>query len=193
MDINTPIDEALLADIRRTAETAVRELIDAARLSAGQLLVIGCSSSEMVGERIGKGSSMAAACALADAILPVVAEYGISLAVQCCEHLNRALIMERADAERYGYPVVWVKPQPKAGGSFATTVWERMSDPVAVESVSAHAGMDVGNTLIGMHLRRVAVPVRLSVARIGDAPLVCARTRPAYIGGPRAEYQTDEP
>ena len=193
MDINTPIDEALLADIRRSAETAVRELIDAAHLCAGQLLVIGCSSSEMVGERIGKGSSMAAACALADAILPVIAERGISLAVQCCEHLNRALIMERADAERYGYPVVWVKPQPKAGGSFATTVWERMSDPVAVESVSAHAGMDVGNTLIGMHLRRVAVPVRLSVFRIGDAPLVCARTRPAYIGGPRAEYQTDEP
>ncbi len=193
MDINTPVEEALLADIRTSAAVAVRELIDAAHLTRGQLLVIGCSSSEMVGERIGKGSSMMAACALADAVLPVLSERGISLAVQCCEHLNRALVMERADAERYGYSVVWVKPQPKAGGSFATTVWSRMSDPVAVESVAAHAGMDIGNTLVGMHLRRVAVPVRLSVTRIGEAPLVCARTRPAYIGGPRAEYQTDEP
>lgn len=193
MDINTPIEEALLRDIGASAATAVRELIDAAHLTSGQLLVMGCSSSEMVGEHIGKGSSMAAACALADAVLPILAECGVSLAVQCCEHLNRALIMERADAERYGYEIVWVKPQPKAGGSFATVVWERMSDPVAVASVSAHAGMDIGNTLIGMHLRRVAVPVRLSVSRVGNAPLVCARTRPAYVGGPRAHYQTDEP
>ena len=101
--------------------------------------------------------------------------------------------MERSTAERYGYEPVWVKPQPKAGGSFATTVWEHMTDPVAVETVKAHAGMDIGATLIGMHLRRVAVPVRLSVNRIGEASLVCARTRPAYIGGPRAQYQTSEP
>ncbi len=193
MDINTPIEATLIQDIGESAAAAVRELIDAAHLTAGQLLVIGCSSSEMVGERIGKGSSMAAACALADAVLPILAEQGIVLAVQCCEHLNRALVMERADAERYGCNIVWVKPQPRAGGSFATTVWARMSDPVAVETVSAHAGMDIGHTLIGMHLRRVAVPVRLSVTHIGSAPLVCARTRPAYIGGPRAEYGTEEP
>ncbi len=180
-------------DIARDAEAAVRELIEAAHLTPGQLLVIGCSSSEMVGERIGKNSSMEAAVALRDAVLPILAEQGILLAVQCCEHLNRALIMERATAEAYGYDPVWVKPQPKAGGSFATAVWESMTDPVAVETVKAHAGMDIGGTLIGMHLRRVAVPVRLSVSRIGEASLICARTRPAYIGGPRAEYQTEEP
>ena len=180
-------------DIARDAESALRELIEAAHLTAGQLLVIGCSSSEMVGERIGKHSSMEAALALRDAVLPVLAEHGILLAVQCCEHLNRALIVERSTAEKYGYDPVWVKPQPKAGGSFATAVWDAMQDPVAVEAVKAHAGMDIGATLIGMHLRRVAVPVRLSLNRIGQASLVCARTRPAYVGGPRAQYQSDEP
>ncbi len=180
-------------EITRDAEIAVRELIEAAHLTEGQLLIIGCSSSEMIGQRIGKSSSMEAAVALYKAIAPVLAEKGIYLAAQCCEHLNRVLVMERACAEKYGYDPVWVKPQPKAGGSFATTVWEHMADPVAVESVKAHAGMDIGGTLIGMHLRRVAVPVRLSISKIGEAPLVCARTRPAYVGGPRAVYQTEEP
>ena len=187
------MSEQVYLNIARDAVTALRELIETAHLTAGQILVIGCSSSEMVGERIGKHSSMEAALALRDAILPIMEETGICLAVQCCEHLNRALIMERTTAEKYGYDPVWVKPQPKAGGSFATAVWEAMTDPVAVETIKAHAGMDIGATLIGMHLRRVAVPVRLSVNRIGEASLVCARTRPAYIGGPRAEYQTNEP
>ena len=187
------METSILQTITQNAETAVRELIEAAHLTAGQLLVIGCSSSEMVGERIGKNSSMEAAVALYEAIAPILAEHGILLSAQCCEHLNRALVVERTTAEKFGYEPVWVKPQPKAGGSFATIVWERMTDPVAVERIQAHAGMDVGATLIGMHLRRVAVPVRLSVSRIGEAPLVCARTRPAYIGGPRAQYQTEEP
>ena len=187
------MENSILQTITQDAATALRELIEVADLKPGHLLVMGCSSSEMVGERIGKNSSMEAAVALRDAVLPILDEAGICLAVQCCEHLNRALIMERATAERYGYEPVWVKPQPKAGGSFATAVWESMTDPVAVESIRAHAGMDIGATLIGMHLRRVAVPVRLSVNRIGEASLVCARTRPAYIGGPRAHYQTSEP
>ena len=187
------MSETIYSTISRDASAALRELIAAADLKAGQLLVIGCSSSEMVGERIGKNSSMDAAVALYEAIAPILAEHGILLAAQCCEHLNRALVVERTTAEKFGYEPVWVKPQPKAGGSFATIVWERMTDPVAVERIQAHAGMDVGATLIGMHLRRVAVPVRLSVSRIGEAPLVCARTRPAYIGGPRAQYQTEEP
>ena len=187
------MEQNMYETITQDAAAALRELIAAADLKAGQLLVVGCSSSEMVGERIGKHSSMEAALALRDAILPILAEHGICLAVQCCEHLNRALIMERDTAEKYGYEPVWVKPRPKAGGSFATAVWETMSDPVAVESIRAHAGMDVGATLIGMHLRRVAVPVRLSVTHIGAAPIICARTRPAYVGGPRAEYQTNEP
>ena len=187
------MDQTIYETITKDAAAALRELIETARLTPGQLLVIGCSSSEMVGQRIGKNSSMEAALALRDAVLPIVEETGICLAVQCCEHLNRALIMERATAEKYGYDPVWVKPQPKAGGSFATAVWESMTDPVAVETIKAHAGMDIGATLIGMHLRRVAVPVRLSVTHIGEAPITCARTRPAYIGGPRAEYQTNEP
>lgn len=187
------MSEKIYETIKEDARKAIVELIDAAKLTVGQILVIGCSSSEMVGQRIGKGSSMEAAVALYEAVAPIVAEKGIFLAVQCCEHLNRAIIMERACAEKYGSEVVWVKPQPHAGGSFATTAWEHMADPVAVETVKAHAGMDVGDTLIGMHLRRVAVPVRLSVSRIGEAHLTCARTRPPYIGGPRAQYQTDEP
>ena len=187
------MEQIIYETITKDAVLALREMIETAHLTAGQLLVIGCSSSEMVGQRIGKNSSMEAALALRDAVLPILSEHGICLAVQCCEHLNRALIMERTTAERYGYDPVWVKPQPKAGGSFATAVWEAMSDPVAVETIQAHAGMDIGATLIGMHLRRVAVPVRLSVSKIGEASLVCARTRPAYIGGPRAQYQTDEP
>lgn len=180
-------------NIQSDAAIAVAELCEAANLKSGQILVVGCSSSEMVGERIGKGSSVEAAEALYNTIAPLLKEKGIFLAVQCCEHLNRAIIMERECAEKYGYDPVWVMPQPKAGGSFATTAWNKMHDPVAVERIQAHAGMDVGNTLIGMHLRRVAVPVRLSVTHVGQAPLVCARTRPPYIGGPRACYPTQEP
>lgn len=187
------LSEEFLNQIVRETATATEELIKAAGLRAGQILVVGCSSSEMVGQRIGKGSSMEAAGALVDTLMPILSKYGIFLAAQCCEHLNRALIVERACAEQYGLEVVWVKPQPHAGGSFATTVWEGMQEPVAVESIRAHAGMDIGGTLIGMHLRRVAVPVRLSVARIGEAPVLFARTRPAYVGGPRAIYQDDQP
>ena len=179
--------------IKNETENAVRELVEKSKLKKGSLVVVGCSSSEILGEHIGKGSSPETGVVVAEAILKVLNENGIYLAAQCCEHLNRALIVERACAERYGLEPVWVKPQPHAGGSFATAVWERFADPVAVECIRAHAGMDIGQTLIGMHLRRVAVPVRLSVSRIGEAPVVFARTRPPYIGGPRAQYQTEEP
>jgi uncharacterized protein (TIGR01440 family) len=155
----------------------------------GALFVVGCSSSEMVGQRIGKGSSMDAAQAAFRGIYPVLQEHGIHLAVQCCEHLNRALIMERAVAEQKGYEIVSVMPQPHAGGSFAVTAWNAFEDPVAVETIQSDAGMDIGGTLIGMHLRRVAVPVRTSLNHIGEAIVLCARTRPKYIGGPRAVYQ----
>ena len=114
---------------------------------------------------------------------------GIYLAAQCCEHLNRALIVERECAEKYGYEIVSVKPQPKAGGSFATAAYDAFEVPVALEHIKAHAGIDIGGTLIGMHLKDVAVPVRLSVSRIGEAVLLCARTRPKYVGGIRAIYE----
>ncbi len=174
--------------IKEEAARAVAELLEIANLKEGDLFVIGCSSSEMVGQRIGKGSSMDAAVAVYEAVAPLLAERGIGLVAQCCEHLNRALILERKFAEKYGYEVVCVRPQPHAGGSFATTVYDNMEDPVAVEHVRAHAGIDIGGTLIGMHLRDVAVPVRLSLSCIGEANILCARTRPKFIGGIRARY-----
>ena len=178
----------MFEQIKEQAERAVRELLEVSKLQPGDLLVIGCSSSEIMGERIGKGSSMEAAQAVYEGIAPVLEEKGILLAVQCCEHLNRALIVERSTAEKFGYEPVNVRPWAHAGGSFATTVWEHMEQPAAVEHVRAHAGMDIGDTLIGMHLREVAVPVRLSIRKIGEASLVCARTRPRFIGGERARY-----
>ncbi len=192
-NIFTPLPADAAAALRASVTAATQELCEAAHLKAGQILVVGCSSSEVMGEHIGKHSSRDAADIIYTALAAVLAERGIYLAAQCCEHLNRVLIVERACAEAYGLEPVWVRPRPKAGGSFATAAWEGMTAPVAVETISAHAGMDIGHTLIGMHLRRVAVPVRLSVCAIGQAPLVCARTRPAYIGGPRAEYTTEEP
>ena len=176
-------------DITSQAQTVITELLEQAKMRPGTLFVVGCSSSEMVGKRIGKGSSMDAAQAAFQGIYPVLQECGIHLAVQCCEHLNRALIMERAVAERKGYEIVNVMPQPHAGGSFAVTAWNAFEDPVAVETIQADAGMDIGGTLIGMYLRRVAVPVRTSLNHIGEAIVLCARTRPKYIGGPRAVYQ----
>ena len=181
-----------MEQIQIQARAAVTELLTLAKLRRGDMLVIGCSSSEVVGETIGKGSSLEAAQAIYDAVAPVLAEAGVYLVAQCCEHLNRALIMERECAEKYGYDVVSVLPQPHAGGSFATTVYERAAQPVAVEHVRAHAGLDIGGTLIGMHLREVAVPVRLSVKCIGQAPILCARTRPKFIGGIRARYPDGE-
>ena len=176
-------------EITLQAQMVVSELLEQANLKPGSLFVIGCSSSEMVGKQIGKGSSMDAAQAAFRGIYPILQERGIDLAVQCCEHLNRALIMERSAAERKGYEIVNVMPQPHAGGSMAVTAWNAFTDPVAVETIQADAGMDIGGTLIGMHLRRVAVPLRTCLDHIGEAIVLCARTRPKYIGGPRAVYQ----
>ena len=176
-------------EITKQTEIVVTEVLEQAKLKPGSLFVIGCSSSEMVGKRIGKGSSMEAAQAAFEGIYPILQSKGIHLAVQCCEHLNRALIMERAAAEAKGYEIVNVMPQPHAGGSRAVTAGNAFDDPVAVETIQADAGMDIGGTLIGMHLRHVAVPVRTSLDHIGEAIVLCARTRPKYIGGPRAVYQ----
>ena len=179
--------------IEDQARQAVTELLEAARLKKGDIFVVGCSSSEIVGGRIGHSSTLEAAQAAFQGIYPLLQEKGIYLAAQCCEHLNRALIVERACAEQYGYEIVSVHPQPKAGGSFATTAFDRFADPVAVEHIKAHAGMDIGGTLIGMHLRDVAVPVRLSLDHIDRALLLCARTRPKFIGGSRAVYDVPTP
>ena len=167
---------------------AVEEIIDVSGIKAGSLLVIGCSTSEVIGERIGSSGSVDTASEIVDAVNKVLLEKGVWLAAQCCEHLNRALIIEREAAEKFGYEIVSVVPHPHAGGSFATTVYKSMKDPVAVEEIKADAGLDIGNTLIGMHLKRVAVPVRLVNNAIGEAKVNAARTRPKYIGGERAKY-----
>ena len=177
-----------LEEIQAQARQAAAELLAAAELAPGSILVTGCSSSEITGGRIGKASSVETAQAVFQGIYPLLLEKGVYLAAQCCEHLNRALIVETACAEQYGYEPVCVRPQPKAGGSFATAAWEAFAHPVAVEHIRAHAGLDIGGTLIGMHLRDVAVPVRIRTREIGDAHVVCARTRPKFIGGGRAAY-----
>lgn len=174
------------------ARQATEELLEAAHLETGDIFVVGCSSSEIMGGHIGHDSSMEAAAAVLAGVQPPLQEHGVYLAAQCCEHLNRAIVLEREVAKAYGCQIVAAIPQPHAGGSWATSCWRAFKDPVLVEEVRAAAGMDIGGTLIGMHLRRVAVPVRLSLDHIGQAILLCARTRPPFIGGARAVYSQEE-
>lgn len=181
----------MLEEIREQARTAALELLEVSKAQPGSIMIVGCSSSEVTGHRIGSGSSVETAQAIFDGIYPVLQQKGVYLAAQCCEHLNRSVILEREAALRYGLEEVNVVPQPKAGGSFATAAYTHLQDPVAVEEVAAHCGMDIGGTLIGMHLKRVAVPVRLSLSRIGEATLICARTRPKFVGGERAHYNPE--
>ncbi len=185
---NAAVDPCLALKIKNEAEMLIDEILKIVQLKKGDVFVIGCSSSEILGSNIGKGSSYDAARIVFNAIYPRLKEQGIYLAAQCCEHLNRALVIERECAEKYGYERVSVIPQPKAGGSFATLTYKNLDDPVIVEQIQANAGMDIGDTLIGMHLKRVAVPIRMSVSKIGEANVVCAYTRPKYIGGSRAAY-----
>ena len=172
--------------LRQEARQVIAEISEKARLGQESVLVIGCSTSEIVGASIGTNSVPEVAAEVFGAFLAYAKEKGITLAVQCCEHLNRALVMERAAAA--GLEIVNAVPRPKAGGSMATQAYAAFSDPVVVEAVKADAGIDIGLTLIGMHLKRVAVPVRLEHNRIGEALVVAARTRPKFIGGARAVY-----
>ncbi len=172
--------------IKEQCEKATRELLEKAKLSKGDVFVVGCSTSEVSGSKIGTDSNPDTAKEIFDGIYGVLKEKGIYLAVQCCEHLNRAIVTERAavkDAE-----IVNVVPQKKAGGSLATVAYGSFTDPVVVEEIKADAGMDIGDTLIGMHLKKVAVPVRIETNKIGKANVVCARVRPKFIGGIRAIY-----
>lgn len=178
----------MLEQISRDSEKALLELLEAAHLKAKDIFVVGCSTSEVAGHRIGTFSSIEIAESIFRAIYPLLKDRGIYLAAQCCEHLNRALILEEEAAAYYRYPAVNVVPHPKAGGSFSTVAYREFGHPVAVEMIQAKAGMDIGDTLIGMHLMPVAVPVRVSLKSIGQANLVCARTRRKLIGGQRAQY-----
>lgn len=183
--------EITAEEIYRETKEAVRLLLkeDRPHLNPVKLLVVGASSSEIAGGTIGHDSSFELGEAVAAAVLKVCGEAKIDAAFQCCEHLNRALVMEREAAERYGYETVCVVPKPKAGGSLATAAWQQLREPAAVLQIRADAGIDIGQTLIGMHLRRVAVPVRLGISRIGMAVISAARTRPMLVGGERARYE----
>ncbi|MGN0823849.1 MAG: TIGR01440 family protein [Candidatus Coproplasma sp.] len=175
-----------MEEITKQCYMAVSELIEIARLKEDSILIVGCSTSEVCGSRIGTNSNEDVAALLYEGISSAVKEKGVYLAVQCCEHLNRAVVVERAAVPYAEY--VNVVPQKKAGGSLATKAYHSFSDPVVVETIKADAGIDIGGTLIGMHLKQVAVPVRLSISKIGQANIICARTRPKFIGGERAVY-----
>ena len=174
---------------KEQAYKTAAELCAKAGLKEGQLLVVGCSTSEILGDRIGSNSNADAAQAVFEGITAALRERGVFLAAQCCEHLNRAIVVERAASQ--GRDIVNAVPQPKAGGSFAAAAYRNFTDPVVVEEISADAGLDIGDTLIGMHLKKVAVPVRLENSGIGMAHIAAARTRPKYIGGSRAVYDDD--
>ncbi len=176
----------MLNEIYEQTYAAIQELCERAKLKAGNLVVVGCSTSEVAGDTIGTNSSPEIAAEIFRALYEYTTANGLHLAVQCCEHLNRAIITER-QAVPFLEPVN-VVPQPKAGGSLATQAYSAFRDPVAVEEIQADAGLDIGFTLIGMHLKRVAVPLRLVNDTIGGATVLAARTRPKFIGGARAVY-----
>ena len=170
-------------------KAAIDELCEKAKLRRGSLVVVGCSTSEVVGAKIGTNSNPDVAAEIFRALHEAVKERGIYLAIQCCEHLNRAIITER-EAVPFA-EAVNVVPQPKAGGSLATKAYAGFDDPIAVEEIRADAGLDIGFTLIGMHLKKVAVPLRLEHNKIGEATVLAARTRPKFIGGARAVYDEE--
>lgn len=176
----------MYAELTKQAENVTKEIVEKAGLKKGQILVVGCSSSEICGDRIGTNSNLEVAQAVFKGIYDVLQEKGIYLAAQCCEHLNRAIIVERKAVPFAD--IVNVVPQPKAGGSFGTTAYKTFEEPVALEEIKADAGIDIGGTLIGMHLKKVAVPVKLENRKIGEANVLAARVRPKFIGGQRAIY-----
>lgn len=184
--IHTIENHQLVAQAEQEAAQAARQLAEAAGLRRGQIVVIGCSTSEVVGHQVGSWSTPEVADAIFRGLNSVFAPMGVYMAAQCCEHLNRALIVEHEAVP--GAEIVNVKPQPKAGSSFATAAYNVFRHPVALEEIRADAGLDIGGTLIGMHLKKVAVPVRLEQDHIGQAIVLAARTRPKFIGGDRAFY-----
>lgn len=177
----------LAEKIKQEAAEAAEELTETAGLKPGSIVVIGCSTSEVLGKNMGTWSVPEAGQAVYEGLSSVFDRKGIFIAAQCCEHLNRAVVIERSALPLHAEPVNAV-PQPKAGGSFAAACFRAFKDPVVLEEIKADAGMDIGGTLIGMHLKRVAVPVKLTRRTVGEAILICARTRPKYIGGERTVY-----
>ena len=185
-------EDKSISDLQAQTAAVVRELAAAAGLGPGRILVIGASTSEIAGRRIGTGGALETALQVQAGIAEVQAEYGFHTAYQCCEHLNRALVVERELLESLGLVEVAAVPVPRAGGSMASAAYRSFRDPCLAEEIAAHAGIDIGETLIGMHLRRVAVPFRPSIRYIGQARVTAAYTRPKLIGGERAVYRLEQ-
>lgn len=168
---------------------AIEELGQKSGIKAGNIIVIGCSTSEVNGSKIGSDSRPEVAKIIFEALYDYACQHDVYLAFQCCEHLNRAIVTERKAVPFT--ETVNVVPQPKAGGSLAAHAYRCFNNPVVVEEIKADAGLDIGLTMIGMHLKKVAVPLRLENNIIGEATVVAARTRPKFIGGERAVYDPD--
>lgn len=167
----------------------VNEVLAEANLKSGDLFVLGCSTSEVVGGQIGKNSSAPVGQWIIQTIREILQPLGVALAVQGCEHINRALVVERSVAEQKQFEIVSVVPALHAGGACSVAAFDQFDDPVEVEHVVAQAGIDIGDTSIGMHIKHVQVPIRPSSQTLGAAHVTALRSRPKYIGGPRAEYE----
>lgn len=179
---------AMIEKIKQQTVQAVSDLLNRSSIKSGDIFVVGCSSSEIAGRQIGSFSSAEIGQAVFDVVNAACKDRNIYLAAQCCEHLNRALVIEYEAAVQHQFEIVNAVPQLKAGGAFAAAAYAGFDKPVLVESVLAVFGMDIGGTLIGMHLKRVAVPAKITVKQIGQANLICAKTRPKFVGGERAKY-----
>ena len=177
------------AEIFTVLDAAVEALQQAGEIAPGGLIVLGCSTSEVAGARIGKGSVPELGGVIAQAMLDACHAHGMDAAFQCCEYLNRAIVMEKRVLRERGLTQVKAVPQPKAGGSVPAAAWKLLESPALAISVQAEAGIDVGDTLVGMHIRPVAVPLRIDVNRVGQANLVMAYSRLPFIGGSRAVYE----
>lgn len=177
-----------MSEIKQQLEMAFDELLSQSTYEEGDILVVGCSTSEVLGEKIGTSGSLETANEIFKTLKEKCDKNGLFLACQCCEHLNRALVVEKSLAKKEHLTIVCAVPHEHAGGSFATSAYRGFENPVLVEEIRANLGIDIGNTLIGMHLNRVAVPVRTSVKKIGFANVTFAKVRPKYIGGERAKY-----
>lgn len=177
-----------MTKIQEETKKVISEVISQSKLQKGDMLIIGCSSSEVNGDVMGTNSSVQTAAEIFEVIFELANSNGIFLAAQCCEHLNRAVVVEEEYAQKKCIDTVSVRPMPKAGGSFATCAYEHFSHPVVVETIKANAGVDIGGVLIGMHIKAVAVPLKLGRPKIGNAIVIAARSRPKYIGGERAHY-----
>lgn len=183
----------MINEWEKQLESILGEFQEQALLKKGQLFVVGCSTSEVIGKKIGTAGTFEAAAMIFRQLKKFQEATGVELAFQCCEHLNRALVVERQIVEERQLDEVSVVPVRHAGGAMATYAYGQMNDPAMVEFLKADAGIDIGSTLIGMHLKHVAVPVRVKQKQVGQALVTLAKTRPKLIGGPRAVYErTDE-